>query len=125
MKNRAKCKICNSIIESFHSTDYVLCKCAEISVSGGDAMLCSANDWKNFVRIDDNGNEIVPQVIDSNNETKASPSGKPNKKELLNMLKLMQQNIENLPTQALLTPVNHYDFLSLLMLLSSIFESED
>ena len=59
MKNRAKCTLCNSIIESFHPTDHVICKCGEIELNGGDAMYAKANDFKNFVRVDDRGNEVV------------------------------------------------------------------
>ena len=59
MKNRAKCKLCGSIIESCHPMDYVVCKCGEIELNGGDAMLSRANDYTNFVRVDDLGNEIA------------------------------------------------------------------
>ena len=54
MKNRAKCKLCNSIIESFHRHDYVTCACGEIAVDGGlDYFKVIARDYANFLRIDD------------------------------------------------------------------------
>lgn len=48
---------------------------------------------------------------------------KPSKKELIDMLDEMNTNIEKLPPHALLTPINHYDFSALLILLSAIFKS--
>lgn len=33
--NRAKCLICNDIIESKHVHDYVTCSCGNVSVDGG------------------------------------------------------------------------------------------
>ena len=120
MKNRAKCKLCGSIIESFHSTDYVMCKCAEIFVDGGDAMRCGALKWKNFVRVDDEGHEIIPRVVDSDEYVK-----KPNKEELLKMLDEMIDSYEKLPTHAKSKPnITSYDMLSLLLLLSSILRAD-
>jgi hypothetical protein len=40
------------------------------------------------------------------------------------MLDKMIEDIENLPEKAMLTPINHYDFCSLIILLSSIFKSD-
>ena len=63
MKNKAKCRLCGDIIESVHSDEVASCKCGAISVHGGDAMYCSVlGDWTNFIRVDDNGNEIVPTI---------------------------------------------------------------
>lgn len=33
--NRAKCLLCNDIITSKHSHDYVTCKCGNLSIDGG------------------------------------------------------------------------------------------
>lgn len=49
---------------------------------------------------------------------------KPTKKELLQMLEEMIKNIENLPPHAMLTPVNHYDLFSSLLLVLSIFRAD-
>jgi hypothetical protein len=128
MKNRAKCKLCDSIIESFHKFDYVTCKCSEISVSGGtDLMECGARDWENFVRIDDAGKEISIKIVDINNDiTPPSDTSitKPSKSELLEMLNNMAKNIEDLPSSAMIQPVTHYDLLSLLLLLQALFEAD-
>lgn len=122
MRNIAKCKLCSSIIESFHSTDYVICKCGEISVDAGESLKCYAKDWKNFLRIDDNGNEIQVKVQEE--KTIDENIKKPNKEELLDMLDEMVKNIERLPQQAMTSPINHYDYYSLLLLLSSILRSD-
>lgn len=123
MQNRAKCKLCDCIIESFHSTDYVVCKCGEIYVEGGESMRCGAKDWSNFLRVDDKGNEIIVKVKEV--DLKPEETSKPNRKELLDLLDGMVKNIENLPKKAMISAVTHYDFCSLMILLSSIFRSEE
>jgi len=114
MRNRAKCKLCHSIIESFHSGDYVSCKCDEISVSGADSLNCAAKNWSNFMRVDDEGNEIVVSVKEN---------VKPDKDDLLKMLDEMIKSYENLPSAAMQSPINHYDFASALLLLSEILRA--
>jgi len=126
MRNRAKCKLCNSIIESFHPSDYVICKCGEISVDGGEAFKCAAKEWSNFLRVDDEGNEIIVTISNDKAETEyVSNLSKPKKEDLVKMLDDMIANIENLPPKGLESSVNHYDLLSCLLLLSSIFKAED
>lgn len=118
MRNRAKCKLCSSIIESFHSTDYVMCKCEEIAVDGGAGMNCFAKHWENFFRVDDKDNEIPVRVQEE------APKVKPTKKELIEMLKNMKNAYQNLPDSALTIPLTHYDFVSLLLLLDALFEED-
>lgn len=121
MKNRAKCKLCQSIIESFHDSDYVICKCGQISVSGGVSMKCSALDWNNFLRVDDHGNEIVVKVQQvSENITYNTNLSREDK---IKMLEEMIKTYENLPTHALQSPITGYDFTSALLLISSILRS--
>lgn len=122
MKNRAKCKLCDSIIESFHSTDYVICKCGEIAVDKGPGMWCFARNWSNFLRVDDNGNEIIVKV--QGEEASEAPKERPSKQDLVNMLIEMRKGYERLPQQALINPISHYDHLSLLMLLESLFTTD-
>jgi len=124
MRNRAKCRLCEEIIESFHSHDYVSCKCGEISIDGGNMHYkASAKDFNNFLRVDDNGKE-VEVVVEEKAPIEDLPSFKPSKEELLQMLEEMQKRIENLPIEAIYSPINHADFASLMMLLSAIFRSE-
>lgn len=117
MKNRAKCKLCGSIIESLNDKDMVECQCGEISLYDGTKVWCKSKDIGNLVMVDDEGNEIV--VVDRNN------SSKPNRKELIDMLDEMVKNMENLPIQAMSSYINHYDFASSLLLISSILRAED
>lgn len=127
MRNRAKCKLCSDILESFHRHDYVTCKCGEIAIDGGnDYLKCSARDWVNLLRIDDEGNEIVPKVSDDlKTKENALPEerAKPNKEELMRMLDAMLETVDNLPQNAMTLPVTHYDFYSALSLLSLIFKA--
>lgn len=134
MRNRAKCKKCDSIIESFHTQDLVYCKCGEIAVDKGQAMKCIAGDWANFVRVDDEGNEIVPKVISKDAlETATTPvtigdhplKSYPTRSELLKMLDDMIASVENLPPAAMSAPITHYDYCSLLILLSAVFRAHE
>lgn len=136
MRNRAKCKKCESIIESYHRHDYVSCKCGEISVGGGlEYFKCSANDFNNFIRIDDEGNEIIVSVKDkdtkeqkplseSNLENQSLNTSKPSREDLLNMLEEMVKSYEALPEYVMLTPITHADYVAGLLLLLSLLRSE-
>lgn len=130
MRNIAKCKLCNSIIESFHSTDYVTCKCDEIFVDGGDALRCGAKDWNNFIRVDDEGNEIVVKIQNKlnsqeyQNKSEIHIPSKPTKNDMLEMLDEMIKSYERLPQHAMLTSVTQADLLSVLLLFSSILRSD-
>lgn len=128
MRNRAKCKLCNSIIESFMRNDYVTCSCGEISVNHGPALWCEARDWINFRRIDDDGNEIPVAYKDKQGQQNDDVGGqeqahKPSTGDLLSMLDEMIKSYDTLPHHAMLSPVSHADHISLLMLVSSLFKS--
>lgn len=121
MRNRAKCKLCESTIESFHEGDYVTCKCTEIAIEGGNVRFhTEANDYKNFLRVDDQGNEIVVTVKKKGQNDKPKEISKPSREELLDMLEQLVKNIQNLPSGAMMTPINHYDFSSSLLILLAI-----
>lgn len=51
--NRAKCGLCGDVIVSFIETDLASCGCGEIAVCGGIAQLCKANDFKNFIPLNE------------------------------------------------------------------------
>ena len=136
MRNRAKCKLCQAVIESFHLDDYVDCKCGEISIGGGQYKLyCSAKDFANFLRVDEYDKEIAIKVIEKGEEVKEVKPGdpfiptdikyeKPSKQDMLDMLDAQIKNIENLPQQAMYAPITHYDLCSSLILISSILRAE-
>lgn len=129
MRNRAKCRLCQSIIESFHRHDYVTCKCGEISVDGGlDYLHVSAKDFRNFLRIDDEGHEVLvtfKEDKESHEEQKQEePPKKATRQDLLNEFERLVQNIEQLPEQALTLPISHYDLYSFMLILSHILRAE-
>ena len=50
LRNRAKCALCDDVIESMSRHDFVKCKCGEIFVDGGHEYLrAGANDFENFI----------------------------------------------------------------------------
>jgi hypothetical protein len=109
------------VIESFHSQDFVQCECGEIAVDGGEALRCLAKDFSNFLRVDDKGNEIEVKVKGKFEEKSDWPPQISTKEELIYTLDSMRANIENLPPHVMQSPISHYDFVSLLMVLSAIF----
>lgn len=128
MRNRAKCKLCGDIIESFHRHDFVTCSCGEISIDGGgDFYKCSARSFENFLRVDDEGNEIIPKIVEKDPdilEVEPIETKNLSRKEKVSMLKYMADSIEKLPSNAMTLPITHYDHLSLIILLESILREE-
>jgi hypothetical protein len=125
MKNRAKCRLCKDILESFHRYDYVTCKCGEISIDGGNDFLhCSAKDFANFMRVDDEGHEILVKLVEKSQQEDPIEPGKPTRNEKIEMLEIMIKNIENLPQSAMNLPINHYDLCSFMVLIASILKEE-
>lgn len=50
--NKAKCKVCDDVIESKHRHDFVRCSCGEISVDGGkDYLKRSAKNFDNLIEM--------------------------------------------------------------------------
>lgn len=102
-------------------------------MDGGDALRCGSKDWSNFIRVDDEGNEIIvkvkesPLLISEKQETKNSQNAqhKPSKVELLEMLQEMIKSIESLPQGAMSSYITHYDYVLLLILLSALFRADD
>jgi len=121
MKNRAKCRLCNSIIESFHAQDMVECTCGEIAVFGGPSLECAAKNWDNFRRVDDKGNEIVPK-IDDVKQLDITPKSR--KEELLDGLQGLIEGYERLPPYAMSEPVSNADLLGVLLLIKQLHLSD-
>lgn len=150
MKNKAKCKLCESTIESYTVNDYVECKCGEIAVCGGSYKYeVYAKNFDNFLRIDELGN-IFPITVKQITEISTDEKKEENeahtdttqedtqqkekktlyestatKQEVIEMLQELNSRIENLPTEARLQPINHYDFQSILLLLISLARAKD
>jgi hypothetical protein len=129
MINRAKCKQCSCIIESHLPDEIVYCRCGEIAVCDGPAMRMYANRIENFLRVDDVGNEIVVSYKEKDPE--GQPNNNPEKQhepptrgELIGMLDDMIKNFDNLPDHAKASPITHYDFISLMLIISNILKRE-
>lgn len=126
MRNRAKCKLCKDIIESFHQHDYVTCKCGEIAIDGGNYNLRAvARDFKNFLRVDDKGNEIVVQLKDAEDVKPLDiDQPKPTRKDILDMLEETIKGYERLPQRAMYEPITHSDFIAALLLILASLRAE-
>jgi hypothetical protein len=128
MRNRAKCRLCGDVIESLHLHDYVPCKCDEIAVDGGSQYWrVFAKSWDNFIRLDDEGNEVIPQIEDKVETPKpAIEEPKPlSREDKLVMLEAFAQSIERLPEHALMSPVSHADLYQAILLITSIFRAKE
>lgn len=102
MKNRAKCKKCLSIIESFLPDEMIYCKCGAIAVCDGTAMRMWPLNSPDFLRIDDVGNEIKVRYEDkgaegSNDKSDENGYKNPSKTELIQALEDSLTYTENTP----------------------------
>lgn len=107
-------------MESFHHHDFVSCKCGEISIDGGAfKFLCSARNFENFIRIDDEDKEHQVKYETNEPKEREEPENKApveSKEDLIKVIEEMINNIERLPVQAQSAPITHYDYQSILLL---------
>lgn len=106
-----------------HATDLQECKCGEIGVDGGQSMKCMASNWENFLRVDDNDVEIPIKTSKKPYETVVVDS-EPSRADLIDMLDEMVKTYEALPSNAMTSPVTHYDVLSVLLVVSALFKTD-
>ena len=75
--NKAQCKICKSIIESFHVHDFKTCDCGAISVDGGSEYFRFSGDsdsiislcgYKHFIRLNTDDNDFFKDIICKKNK---------------------------------------------------------
>lgn len=124
MRNRAKCRLCNQVIESTHRHDMIYCSCGEIAIDGGpEYQRCVAKDWKNFIHVDDEGNERIESISHDPPELEPTQPRRVTREELIMELQAMIDNIEKLPPHVMSLPISHYDFVSSLILISSLFKT--
>lgn len=127
MRNRAKCKLCLATIESKEQHDFVSCVCGEISIDGGPVYFkASAKNFENFLRIDDDGNEVQVKFKDqelASPETSPQPTGRLSRAELLDMLEETLKGTEKLPPHALYAAPTHADVYSLGVLILAILRA--
>ena len=109
-------KICQSIIEETDRQN-ISCKCGEVILDGYNQLVVVKKDIANAEKIDDEGNTIqsIPQEIRQ----------QPGREELLGELDMMIHSFERLPEHAMMAPITHYDFASLMILLSAILKKHD
>ncbi len=59
--NKAKCLVCNTVIESRHVHDFVTCPCGNLSVDGGNDYLRRA--CKDFEKMEELSNNVSLDVL--------------------------------------------------------------
>lgn len=128
MRNRAKCKLCNTVVESFHEFDLATCKCGEVAVYGG-AQIPSVHCKKkeNVILVDDNDNEIMPSSLTEKPKENATdlaeePPKEVTKKELIEIYETMIKADANLPQQALHAPCTYADLYHFKLFLLDILK---
>ena len=127
--NRAKCKLCNSVIESFHQADYVTCKCGEYAVLNGAGLDCESKsgDWSNFVRVDDLGNEITVKHIQKSQSKEDDQSVDEanhnlSVKEAISALDEIIKTYNNFPSHEKTSYVLQYELVSFMEIVSGLFK---
>lgn len=127
MRNRAKCKLCGDILESYYQKDYVECSCGEIAINGGNYELkCFAKNWENFLRLDDAGNVMSPKIVEKESEEpkekweEETLNREVRLKILFDSLDQMQKATETLPQHVMTSPATQYDFAGLVILMKAI-----
>jgi hypothetical protein len=111
VRNRAKCKLCKDVLESFHTFDRVECSCGEISISGGmDHFECAFKNIQNFLRLDDQDKEISvrmegDKVMDANDlmQEASASIARTSTDDLLNMLRVYTEQEKRRPPNTLVT----------------------
>ena len=115
MRNRAKCLKCQEIIEIIDNQGYVECKCKEIGV--GPDLYCAARNWENFMRVQENDEEIKVKYDDKNHKNNENDPEPFTREEIVDMLKKKAEYFAKVPPQI---PVTHYDISELMLLLASV-----
>jgi hypothetical protein len=133
MRNRAKCKLCEDIIES-SGTEWINCSCAQIGISGGEKYYGTvAVDYTNFLRIDDDGNEIPVTYVEkepAKQEVEQAAEEEPTytltKQDKIKELESFfdHENFDKLPMHAKYGHVTEAAFQSLGLLLISILRDD-
>lgn len=129
MENKAKCRLCGSIIQSYTLSDVVSCDCGEITIWGGQYEFNVAYKNKNnLLRIDDKGNEVIVRCVDTTQDEIADPEPSneaASRKERLATLDSWISYGSNLPRHVLDAPPSLADLYHGLLLVSSVLHSSD
>jgi hypothetical protein len=109
-----KCKKCSTSIKP-HANDIVECECKSISVQGTSIVIARGLEYDCFTLVGDDGIESDPAITPVEDRPLT-------REQKLDLLADMIRSYDNLPASAMIAPVTHYDFCSLLVLLSSLFK---
>lgn len=131
---RAKCRLCQTLVEIKNPLDIFTCSCGELQLDAiwGTVHAKVKDDISNLILIDDEGNEVVHKRNGERIESTAKEILKDmiqasegidpySKREHISLLKQMAQNIDSLPPSARSSPVTHSDLSSLISLLVELF----
>jgi hypothetical protein len=123
MRNRAKCALCHTVIESVLATEHVLCPCGEIGVAGGQQMLFKAyTSDDNFIRIDDDGNEIKPELAKAKESAEKLLVNMDDLGQIIKDMGTIVESLESLEDYSMRLPLNQYDLLTVLRLVKRVAE---
>lgn|SRR3990167_1061146 len=129
MRNRAKCKLCGDVIESYYPADHITCSCGEIGIWGGKLELHTfANDYANFLRVEDDESLVaVKYIADSKDKTSDEKQHPEEDGQLsinpLEQLKAFADYLRSMPNGAQYSPVTHADLASTIELVAAELSS--
>jgi hypothetical protein len=126
---KVKCKLCECIIDA-DPKDILICDCKEITVDG-IGMKVIAKHGENLIMLDKPDTSDLPEIqkqtpliIESTHHNPQTALETP-KLIALDLLDEMIINIEGLPQHAMILPISHYDWLSLLLVIKTVLRSID
>ena len=123
MRNRAKCRLCDDILESLNKDDIKICSCGQIAICGGsDELKGKAKDPANFIRINDDDSEVITEIENASTPT-PSDTSPPSRDELLDMLKDFISAAEELPNHVKISFSTESDLQALRKLVYSILRA--
>lgn len=125
MRNRAKCKKCDAVIESLYTGELVSCYCGEIEVYDGpqdnpNDLKSRAYDYANFIRIDDDNKEHEVRFEEGGKLKTVDRSGKPSAQEIMDVLKSRIDHYDHLPSQVQYSHVVYSDLIDILRCLVAL-----
>lgn len=118
MRNRAKCRLCGDILESFHEHDLVQCRCKEIAITGGNYKPHRmTRHAENFILINDDGKEEAFTPYEEKSLEQIQEQKVMTKEEAIQELENMVKFMENMREQALYSHVTQCDLYRFMALL--------
>lgn len=128
-RHRAKCRLCNTVIEavSQYGGTEIPCACGEIAfdLRSNPPSYCAIN-FQNMIGIDAEGNENDMHVLDirKSDISSAKPEPEGNTDQANYQLEMLIERVEGLPVHAMNSFVTHYDYLSLLYLVKALIRKQ-